>query len=509
LSDFEFEKEYEVTEEMLNNFSSGISDYFDSEREEPSSFTSYGATEDDYKTIDDVRREREERQKNRKLARRKERRSKLINAFMPMTALFLLVATVSYLNSLQFGLAITYKDQTLGLVENAEVIEEASSIIDSRIINKSLDTLEDQPKYKVAVVGNTSELKSSSELSRSIIENDNTLIDNVCGVFADGDFIGAVTSEEDAKKVLDEILAEQKQSFKSDKGKIKSVEFNSSINVETGVYSNDSVISTKELKYRLLNNIDLSYKTEVLEEKDVKLRYKTEYVVDESKSNNYEQVTTKGQIGAGVATNRVVYIDGVKISEENVSVKATTKPVTEIITISPDNENAIKTKAKDTVEKTSTDTDTVSDTDTAASEDNNKETTEKKTANSQFIWPAPTCGYITNYFGYQGEKLHKGIDISDGAADGQPFVAAASGYVSTVVFDYGSENYGCYVIIDHDNGYQTLYAQCSEIYVTPGSYVEQGEVIGAIGSTGDSTGAHLHFEIRNNGEFVDPTNYLY
>ena len=141
MSDVEKEKEYEVTEEMLNNFSSGISDYFDSEREEPSSYTSYGATEDDYKTIEDVRREREIRQKNRKLARRKERRSKLLNALMPMTALFLLVATVSYLNSLQFGLAITYKDQTLGLVENADVIEEASSIIDSRIINKSLDTL--------------------------------------------------------------------------------------------------------------------------------------------------------------------------------------------------------------------------------------------------------------------------------------------------------------------------------------------------------------------------------
>ncbi len=509
MSDFENEKEYEVTEEMLNNFSSGISDYFDSEREEPSSYTSYGATEDDYKTIEDVRREREIRQKNRKLARRKERRSKLLNALMPMTALFLLVATVSYLNSLQFGLAITYKDQTLGLVENADVIEEASSIIDSRIINKSLDTLEDQPKYKVAVVSNSSELKSSSELSRSIIENDSTLTDNVCGVFADGDFIGAVPTEEDAQKVLDEILAEQKKSFKSDNGKVESVEFNSSISVGTGVYASDSVISAKELKYRLLNNIDLSYKTGVLEEKNVKLRYKTEYVVDESKSGNYEQVTTKGQIGKGVAVNRVVYIDGVKISEENVSVKATTKPVTEVITISPDNENAIKTKAKDTEEKTSTDTDTVKDTDTEADKEDNTETTDTQPKNSQFIWPAPTCGYITNYFGYEGEKLHKGIDISDGAAEGQPFVASASGYVTTVVFDYGNENYGCYVIIDHGNGYQTLYAQCSDIYVAPGTYVEQGEVIGAIGSTGDSTGAHLHFEIRENGEFVDPTNYLY
>ena len=248
----------------------------------------------------------------------------------------------------------------------------------------------------------------------------------------------------------------------------------------------------------------------VLEEKNVKLRYKTEYVVDESKSNNYEQVTTKGQIGKGVAVNRVTYIDGVKIAEENVSVKATTKPVKEIITISPDNENAIKTKAQDTEDKTSTDKDTVKDTDTqSASSENETKQTDSKPKNSQFIWPAPTCGYITNYFGYQGEKLHKGIDISDGAADGQPIAAAASGYVTTAVLDYGTENYGCYIIIDHGNGYQTLYAQCSDIYVAPGTYVEQGEIIGAIGSTGDSTGAHLHFEIRDNGEYVDPTIYLY
>ena len=510
MTDFEFDKEFEVTEEMLNNFSADISDYFDSGKEEPPVSYEYAVTEDDYKTIEDDRAERAERQRKRKIARRKERRSKLVNSLMPMTAMFLLVATVSYLNSLQFGLAITYKDQTLGMVENAEVVEEAASIIDSRIINKSLDSLEDQPKYKVAVVSNTSDFKSSTELSRSIIANDSTLTDNICGVFADGDFVGAVTTEEEAQKVLDEILAEQKDVFASENGKVESVEFNSSVSLETGVYSSDSIVSTDVLKDRLLNNIDLSYEVNILEEKNVKLRYKTEYVVDESKSDNYEQVTTKGQIGEGVAVNRVTYIDGVKISEENVSVKATTKPVKEIITISPDNENAIKTKAEDTEDKTSTDKDTVKDTDTEAStNDNNVKPTNTEPKNSQFIWPAPTCGYITNYFGYQGEKLHKGIDISDGAADGQPIAAAASGYVATTVFDYGTENYGCYIIIDHGDGYQTLYAQCSDIYVAPGTYVEQGEIIGAIGSTGDSTGAHLHFEIRKNGEYVDPTIYLY
>ena len=65
------------------------------------------------------------------------------------------------------------------------------------------------------------------------------------------------------------------------------------------------------------------------------------------------------------------------------------------------------------------------------------------------------------------------------------------------------------MIIDHGNGYRTLYAQCSDIYVTPGTYVEQGQTVAAVGSTGDATGPHLHFEIISNGEYVNPTNYLY
>lgn len=508
MSEFEYEKELEVTEEMLKNFSSGISDYFDDS--EPVSSSSYSVTEDDYKTIEDVRREREERQRKRKLARKKERRSTLLNNLMPLTALVLLVATVSYLNSLQFGLAITYNDRELGMVENAGVIEEASSIIDSRIINKSLDTLENEPKYKVAVVSNSAELQNSTELSRSIIANDSSLTDNVCGVFADGDFIGAVSTEEEAQAVLDEILGEQKNTFSSENGKVDSIEFNSSVSLETGLYAQSAVIDSAELKNRLLNNIDLSYKAVVIEERNVKLKYKTEYVVDQTKKDNYEKVTTKGEIGEGVAVERVTYIDGVKISEENVSVKATKKPVNEVITISPDNENAIKATAADTEENTAKDTNTVKNTDTTADSQKTEQTTESvQVKNSQFVWPAPTCGYITNYFGYEGDKLHKGIDISDGNAEGQPIAASAAGYVTTTVFDYGTENYGCYIIIDHGNGYQTLYAQCSDIYVAPGSYVEQGEIIGAIGSTGDSTGAHLHFEIIENGEYVDPANYLY
>ena len=532
MSYFENDENIEVTQDLLDKFASDSTEYYD----EP----------ENTKTIEEIREERYLRQEERRLKKKKDRRSRLVNNLMPFSAFVLLVCTIIYMNSLQFGLVISYNNEQIGVVENANVINEATSLIDNRIINKSLDTLEDEPQYKVAVVNNTSDFQTSTELSRSILANDNVLADEICGVFVDGTFVGSLESEEEAQEVLDELLAAEKKNSK-DLGKVDSVEFNSNVSLEVGLYARSSIVDKATIKERLENNVEISYRIIVLQEQNVKIKYRTEYVIDSTKSDNYEKVTTEGKIGEGIATNRVVYVDGNQISSEHIKVTATKKPVNEVITISPDNEHAAEAKSastdtdtskdkstdkdtdtdtstdSDNDTKTSTDTDkdtdteTTSDTDTTSSDtdsdidtdtDSTANTTETKQS-SGFIWPAPNCGSITNDFGYQGEKLHKGIDISGSGAEGQPVVAAASGYVTTAVFDYGSENYGCYLIIDHGNGYRTLYAQCSDIYVTPGTYVEQGQTVAAIGSTGDATGPHLHFEIISNGEYVNPTNYLY
>ena len=70
-------------------------------------------------------------------------------------------------------------------------------------------------------------------------------------------------------------------------------------------------------------------------------------------------------------------------------------------------------------------------------------------------------------------------------------------------------SYGIHAKIQHANGVETLYAHCSELYITEGQYVAQGELIGAVGSTGRSTGPHLHLEIRANGQTLNPQHYLY
>jgi murein DD-endopeptidase MepM/ murein hydrolase activator NlpD len=125
---------------------------------------------------------------------------------------------------------------------------------------------------------------------------------------------------------------------------------------------------------------------------------------------------------------------------------------------------------------------------------------------SGFIWPV--YGPISEYYGAPrgAGTYHQGLDIDQTFNYGGPIAAAAPGQVVLATSDgYG---YGSYVIIRHDNGYETLYAHMSAIYVTQGQYVSQGEAIGAIGCTGYCTGPHLHFEVRVGGATVDPLAYL-
>ena len=126
-----------------------------------------------------------------------------------------------------------------------------------------------------------------------------------------------------------------------------------------------------------------------------------------------------------------------------------------------------------------------------------------------FIWPT-TSTVITSPYGQrvhpvtgQVGKMHTGVDIGAGA--GEPIYAADSG---SIVLAAENGGYGNCVMIDHGNGYVTLYGHMSSIAVGKGQSVSQGEVIGYVGSTGITTGPHLHFEIRKNGGTVDPMSFF-
>lgn len=116
----------------------------------------------------------------------------------------------------------------------------------------------------------------------------------------------------------------------------------------------------------------------------------------------------------------------------------------------------------------------------------------------------PTGGTLTSPFGSRWGRMHSGIDL--GAATGTPIYASDNGIVTEAQFK--NNGYGNFISIDHGNGFVTYYAHCSEIYVAPGDVVAKGDLIAAVGSTGRSTGPHLHFEVRVNGEAQNPLDYL-
>ncbi len=132
--------------------------------------------------------------------------------------------------------------------------------------------------------------------------------------------------------------------------------------------------------------------------------------------------------------------------------------------------------------------------------------------NGTFIWPVPGYNNVTSPFGWRTHPIwgtknyHRGIDISSWGISGKPIVASAPGQV--VIATYGHSSYGNYVGISHGSGYTTLYAHASSLAVKVGDYVKAGQTIGYVGSTGNSTGPHLHFELSLNGNLQNPLNFL-
>ena len=137
-----------------------------------------------------------------------------------------------------------------------------------------------------------------------------------------------------------------------------------------------------------------------------------------------------------------------------------------------------------------------------------------RTPTGTLQWPLPVAGTITSQFGHRVDPItgavssHTGTDIA--CAEGTPILAAADGTVTVANgLDSWGGSYGYYIQIDHGGGLETLYAHCSAICVTTGQQVQAGQVIGYVGHTGRATGSHLHFEVRANGNRVNPLqNFL-
>ena len=438
-----------------------------------------------------------------------------LNIAAPVAAICVLLATVRYWNSLEFGLNLTYNGEMIGTIENEKVFEQATEMVSQRMVHDASEQNESvsmTPVFSLTVSGSESYTVADAVCNK-IIEQSDGIIEEATGLYIDGELIGAVKSSA-VEGILDEAKGDDEDA---------TAVFAQTVDSVTGLFPTSTVISSQEMESELTatsqkavtyvvqegdtafdiaqkNNMSLEeldslnagvadgmihigdvltlqtavsrlevqiVKTETYQEA---LPYKTITQTDDSQYTDYSQVITEGSEGVQECVDRVTYVNGVEVSRENVSTTVLTPAVDRVVV------TGTKERPKNSGVGT-----------------------------GNFIWPCPSLHVITTYYEYRWGSFHAALDISGGSAYGKPIVASDSGTVTAAGY---SGSYGYRVIINHGNGMQTLYAHCSELLVSVGQKVNQGETIALVGSTGNSTGAHCHFEIYVNGSRVDPLPYV-
>ena len=230
--------------------------------------------------------------------------------------------------------------------------------------------------------------------------------------------------------------------------------------------------------------------------KDV-VDYETVVTYDDSKPASYKKVVKEGKKGITEWTVRYTFTDGEITDSDITGSKVTQELVNEEIVVGTGAE-----ESNDAEDNGSDGTNNTNDSDS----DNSTDTTYTTGSSGNFIWPLPHTHELTSLFEWRWGRMHNGIDIAGGDDYGQPIIASDSGTVTWSGNDGGG--YGNYVVIDHGNGYTTIYGHASELACSTGDYVNQGDVIAYVGSTGNSTGPHLHFEIRENDDPIDPLGFV-
>ena len=227
-----------------------------------------------------------------------------------------------------------------------------------------------------------------------------------------------------------------------------------------------------------------------------------EYVVFSDLYEGETKVYQEGKDGLDEVTVSVTKVNGEEVSRDTINEKVLVKPVTKVIGYGV-KEKPVEVKPNK-VESSSSSNQGSSTSSLTNKKPSTSTNSNQTSSTGRYSHPLKGAGTISSGYGSRWGSFHKGIDFA--APAGTPIYAADSGKV--IYSGYNSGGYGNLVIVEHDNGDQTYYAHCSKLYVSVGSYVSKGQHIAGVGTTGDSTGNHLHFEIRKNGNPVNPAHYL-
>ncbi len=265
--------------------------------------------------------------------------------------------------------------------------------------------------------------------------------------YIDGHFIGTVRTPSEAGTILEILASDAKKASAS--------------SLYPRFVAGESFSSAADI----LKNAEAAsgIQTEIVTN-TVSVPFPTETVEDASLFLGESTVQTEGVPGVRTVVRQIKKQDGEVLSEEILSDTVTIEPVCALLSVG--------TKPK-----------------------------PPGIGSGEFCLPLSEIS-VSSPFGTRGAKMHEGIDLA--AMEGTPIFAADSG---TVTFSGVCEGYGNLIILDHQNGYSTYYAHCSVLYAATGATPQKGEVIAEVGSTGKSTGPHLHFEIRKENIPQNPTSF--
>ncbi len=450
--------------------------------------------------------------KNKKLVGR------LFGYIVPTLTICIFSAVVISELSNDYAIDVLMDGEIIGRVENYSTIDKADAIIQNQLVSTSNQEWNPETEIKLITLSNdgTDEVITERELANNILNSSSQNIVSATGLYVDGEFYGATEGGEELNQTIDSMLepyqngAENRTvSFVQDVSIVEGVFFQDSIKDEgdmlemiTGEVSgekwyyavsgdspsamaqkNGITLSTLyQLNPHLENGGSLQIGDAVLvgasvpflQVKYVETEVREQIVPHDSVRENNNtmnfntsKISQAGVDGVNELLVEVEYIDGIAVKETVLSTTVISEPVTEITQVGTLWNGVVM-----------------------------------EPGSGVYLWPTTNFRWSRGFTGQY--PAHNGIDLA--APYGTPIVAVDSGIVVDAAYSAGG--YGWHVEIQHANGYQTLYAHCSSLAVGVGQSVQQGQIVAYIGSTGWSTGNHIHFEVKSGSYRYDPLAFL-
>jgi len=480
--------------------------------------------------------------------------STIFNYTAPVAAAIFLVYVVNQRINEPMVLAVEYNGETIGYIQNESVFSAATQDVQSRLTTdgESAFTIS-LPRFELMSKNEFENRKANGEippgagalngerLADKLIKASGDDVSEAFGLYINNRFLGAVTEKEPVLDEFQRLLNENRTGKPDEELRFgKSIRFRPGLYPKTSLTDEENVLSTlssfetgreiyvvragdspsgiadrtgvplsvlRDLNpglddnmfegVELLTNVAKPFLpveaiyTDIVEES---VDFETIEVENIQFIRGHSEVFQEGEDGLRRVTYRVTSENGLEKNRSEVSYEMVRYPVAKRVTVGiadPTPQPA----------RPSTGTQQGSGTSVPAQ----APVYTPAPSNAQFIRPVPVgVGYVSA--GLNGYPGHTGVDIAVRGGTGTPILAAASGTVVRAV--NSNVGYGRHIIIDHGNGYTTYYAHCSALYVSVGQYVQQGQVIAAMGRTGNATGVHLHFEVRYQGRVRNPANYI-